>query len=345
MTPNSLLQDVDRSGRQILGNQPSLVSLAEAKTHAFMVTQYREANHHFVWHYHPEAELVWIRQGRGWRFVGQSVEHFEAGDLILLGGNVPHAWASVKGPSEEAIWTVIHFLPEQWGAEFWQLPEAQSLRRLLDKAAHGLRFRGAERWDIGQKVEELTTLRTHDLESLIQFLAICQRLVHTPHSRLDAVSADGPKTEPDPRLHHLLEWLQRQAAEPISQAEAAAQAKMSPSAFSRWFKARVGCVFHRYLNEMRVAMVCAKLSGGEGNITETAFQCGYGNLANFNRRFREITGFTPREFRAQTRQAQQESMRTFIMRLGRHGAIRVVPMASAQNRLRPGPYQPSLKSR
>ena len=93
------------------------------------------------------------------------------------------------------------------------MPEAQSLRRLLDKAAHGLRFRGAERWDIGQKVEELTTLRTHDLESLIQFLAICQRLVHTPHSRLDAVSADGPKTEPDPRLHHLLEWLQRQAAE------------------------------------------------------------------------------------------------------------------------------------
>ena len=119
---------------------------------------------------------------------------------------------------------------------------------------------------------------------------------------------------------------------------------MSPSAFSRWFKARVGCVFHRYLNEMRVAMVCAKLSGGEGNITETAFQCGYGNLANFNRRFREITGFTPRNFGSDAPGAagKHENIHHAAGPPRRHprGA-----MASAQNRLRPVRYQPSLKSR
>ena len=91
-----------------LSGHPSLEPVLVAKTHAFVATQFREPAHHFVWHYHPETELTWNRQGQGMRYVGQSVARFEAGDLVLVRGNVPHTWASAPEQRGEAIWTALH---------------------------------------------------------------------------------------------------------------------------------------------------------------------------------------------------------------------------------------------
>jgi AraC-like DNA-binding protein len=254
--------------------------------------------------------------------VGRSAERFEPGDLVLLGANLPHMWVAAD---KEAVSTVIHFLPERWGADFWQLPEVQKLRRLLAAAARGLRFTGPEAWEAGRAIEELAARPAHSLESLLGFLGICGRLVGLPHYSLNALPAEKGGAERDPRLDQVLEWIQHRAAEPITQQRAAAEVGMSPASFSRWFKRNVGHVFHRHLNELRVAMVCARLSSGPESITEAAFQSGYNNLANFNRRFLEVTGFTPSEFRLRARCMQQESGKAFVMRLGRNGAIRVTP--------------------
>jgi AraC-like DNA-binding protein len=149
-----------------------------------------------------------------------------------------------------------------------------------------------------------------------------------PRYALNALPGKETTTERDPRLDQVLAWIQRRVAEPITQEQAATEVGMSQAAFSRWFKRCVGRVFHRHLNELRVAMVCARLANGQETITEAAFHSGYNNLANFNRRFREITGFTPSEFRLRTRRMQQDSATAFVMRLGRNGAIRATPIGA-----------------
>ena len=308
-----------------INERPSLVPVLEAQTHAFVATQCREPAHHFVWHYHPETELTWIRQGQGMRYVGQSVARFEAGDLVLVRGNVPHTWASAPERRGEAIWTVIHFLPERWGPEFWQLPELRKLRALLAGNGHDVRFTGARVWKIGEAIEEFAATPARDARSVIKFLSIGEELVHTPHYKLSSLAAGGEVSDPDPRLRTVLDWLDQHIASPVSQSAAAADAGMSAAVFSRWFKQRVGCTFERYLNELRVARVCARLVNGPKSITDAAFGCGYNSLANFNRRFREITGLSPTEFRSQTRQMQEGSLHRFLIRLGRHGVVRIVP--------------------
>ena len=80
-------------------------------------------------------------------------------------------------------------------------------------------------------------------------------------------------------------------------------------------------------------MVCARLSSGQDSITEAAFQSGYNNLANFNRRFREITGLTPSEFRRRTRRMQQDTEKPFVMRLEGGGAVRVIADSPKWGRL------------
>jgi AraC-like DNA-binding protein len=313
-----------------------------AKTHAFVATQFREAAHHFLWHYHPESELVWVRQGQGMRYVGQSVAHFEAGDLVLVRGNVPHTWASAPEQRGDSIWTVIHFLPEQWGATFWQLAELRELRGLLAENAHAVRFTGEGVWKIGEAIEELAARAAGDVRSVIKFLSLGEALVRAPHYKLSSLAAGGEVSDPDPRLQTVLDWLDEHIALPVSEGAAAAEANMSASVFSRWFKQRVGCTFQRYVNELRVGRVCARLVNGPESITQAAFGCGYSSLANFNRRFRELTGLTPKAFRGQTREIQERSLHQSLVRLGRLGAVRIPPDGRGRS---PAPGNSGLRRR
>lgn len=299
------------------GGQPCLVPLVEVASHGLMVTRYQEPRFHFVWHYHPEHELVWIRKGAGTRYVGASVQQFEAGDLFLLGPNLPHTLASGASQNRGNDWTVIHFRPGLWGEAFWNLPGARNLAMLFDRARGGLHFSGAHLPAIGQKMEELAARPKHTLETLIDFLIIGRDLLNTPCESLVAMPSDQRGSQPDPRMQTLLAWLQRQPPDAeVTQIMAARHVGMSSVGFSRWFKARAGRTFRAHRNEIRIARVCALLASPDTRIGDAAYACGFDSLANFNRRFFELVGITPTEFRRQSRANQERSAMDVIMRLG-----------------------------
>src|SRR5918992_5049310 len=78
-------------------------------------------------HFHPEVEITLIESSSGRRVVGDSIEPFAPGDLVLLGENLPHQYvsdtASRKSP---ATAKVIQFRTEFLGGDAWLgLPEVK----------------------------------------------------------------------------------------------------------------------------------------------------------------------------------------------------------------------------
>ena len=120
---------------------PQRELIARDPTSSFAAFRFRSPSFPFVWHYHPEVELTCIVRGSGLRFLGDSIEAFAPGDLVLIGENVPHTWQSSNSPatadeSVEAI--VIQFPAALLGDALRTVPEFAAIQTLLTNSARGL---------------------------------------------------------------------------------------------------------------------------------------------------------------------------------------------------------------
>jgi AraC-like DNA-binding protein len=84
---------------------------------------------------------------------------------------------------------------------------------------------------------------------------------------------------------------------PLSLADVAASAGLSPFHFLRSFKRAVGVTPHQYLVQTRLIRAASLLLDTEAPVTSIAYDAGFADLANFNRSFRQALGHSPREMR------------------------------------------------
>jgi AraC-like DNA-binding protein len=251
----------------------------------------------FYWHVHPEVELTFIVRSRGRRFVGDSIEPYEDGDLVLLGSNLPHTWDSDprrRGPHEAVF---CQFSESFLGAEFLRSPEMAPARRLLDRAARGLRFTGRTQRAVARRMEGMDRLR--GLARLAALLEVLDELARSRDVRPLSSREFVPERGDAGRIDRVLRVLNDRCTGRITLAEAAAAAHLSVPAFSRFFRRKTGRTLVAYLNELRTGLACRELVESDRSISDIAFDCGFNNLSNFNRRFLELKGMAPRAFRGQ----------------------------------------------
>ena len=189
-----------------------------------------------------------------------------------------------------------HLLVENSRTKVPSHPHESTETRLLARAQRGLRF---EARDVRGCLELFERIE-HSPPGASRLAVWLEILECLARSRRPQYLNPVPFTEVevDLRLQKMLAWVETHADEPnMTQAQAAQEVRMSPQAFCRFFRTRTGRTFQRYVSEVRVVRTCCGLLNGEIGISEIALQSGFNNLANFNRRFREITGRTPREYR------------------------------------------------
>jgi AraC-like DNA-binding protein len=99
------------------------------------------------------------------------------------------------------------------------------------------------------------------------------------------------------RLLRARDAMDRSFAEPLNVRTIAAVAHVSPSHFSRSFRAVFGETPHRYLQRRRVERSMFLLRETGRSVTDICFDVGFTSLGTFSRTFREIVGESPSDYR------------------------------------------------
>jgi transcriptional regulator GlxA family with amidase domain len=74
-------------------------------------------------------------------------------------------------------------------------------------------------------------------------------------------------------------------------------AGLSPYHFLRTFERLTGTTPHQYVLRARLREAARRLASEPGKVVEIAFDCGFGDISNFNRAFRAEFSASPRRYR------------------------------------------------
>ena len=225
-------------------------------------------------HWHREHELVWVEKGKVTLMADGNLFTLEQEDAAFLHSEEPHSLRSESG----AVVAVVKL-------------DKEHFRRLLDS----------------QKLQSPVLCHTPSIKEAIRLLQAEQR-------HADAYSADvidctvtrllveilrhNPLTEPGQHsdttenYKTLLDRIARDYAY-VTFDEAAEMMHFSRPYFSRYFHKHTGMSFTRYLNTIRISVAVERLLQGGSTVTEVSQSCGFNTIRNFNRVFKEMTGYTP----------------------------------------------------
>jgi transcriptional regulator GlxA family with amidase domain len=140
-----------------------------------------------------------------------------------------------------------------------------------------------------------TTLKFASLISILDILSEgpdkdLQKLTspaYTPVLKQDTVS----------KLNKIINYIIENKKRKITLEEISDLVNMTNKSFCRFFKKNTGKNFITYVNEIRIGEACKFLITSDYTISEVCHESGFNNISNFNRRFQEFKGMSPREYR------------------------------------------------
>ncbi|NIG54489.1 AraC family transcriptional regulator [Chitinophaga sp. Cy-1792] len=256
-------------------------------------------------HFHAECQITYIVKSSGHKVIGDCVENFEPGELILLGSYIPHVWynSSTKPAKREqgeaARSVALFFHPDKLVTLLSSFFSTKKLEAVLEVAKRGMKFHGAAREQLKVLLLKMAQLEPGP-QQLMLLLEMVQLLTNVKeYTLLAGTGYTNTYTNKDSeKMDRLFKYVFDNYSREISLDEAAALIHMNKQAFCRYFKGRTQKTFVEFVNEVRITAACKLLSAGEESVGNIAYQCGFNSLTNFNRFFKKIKNVSPLKYKS-----------------------------------------------
>ncbi len=268
-----------------------------AGTRPFMAQQIAIRRNAVPYHRHATHELLYVTEGNGEYCMGDHIGAFKAGDLFLIGPDLPHRFVCVPGGNasgtESCIQsTILHFRLDCLGNSFFELPENRKLRQLFSQPHTSMKIEGQHKREIVARMKALAGNRPGG--SVLELLWIFSLLSESTPIGCDPTGlANGTQA----RLKGLMAYIDDRLDEKLSIREAAAHLHMSVATLSRFFKANTGMTVFQYIGKRRVQRACQLLADQRHSFAEVRQLAGFESASNFIQQFRRYMACVPREYR------------------------------------------------
>ncbi len=251
------------------------------------------------YHFHPEVEVTFVSESRGTCVVGDHVGAFQEGELYFLGANLPHVFRNTLPSERGAAAEVLHFSRDRMEGFFQGVVEMRGFSQLLERIGRGVIF---DRRTSARSAPLLAEVReASGAKRLAAFFELMDVLIKAaPRSR--ALASVGYCPSPgsmggSERIRRACDFILEEFRGEIPHKEMARRVQMVPAAFSRLFRRTTRKTFTRFVSEVRVGHACRLLRDSDRTVVDIAFDSGFTNLSNFNRRFRELMKMAPKDYR------------------------------------------------
>ncbi|WP_370577406.1 helix-turn-helix domain-containing protein [Mucilaginibacter sp. SP1R1] len=251
----------------------------------------------FLWHYHPEYELVYVEADAGIRHVGTHISGYTQSDLVLIGSNLPHLNFDYRLRNDYHQ-IVVQLRTNFMGDAISYAPELSLVNKLFKNAAYGVAFYGDTRTLVAQKLKQL-----HDIDNfdqLLELMNIFQLLAGSNEYTLlnnDETSKDFILKDKI-RMGAIYEYIDAHYAQKPDVNVVAGKVNLTTAAFCRYFKRQTNITFTEFVNQYRIERA-KNLLMQDKNVTETCYAVGFETLSYFNKLFNKLVGKNPSDFKKQ----------------------------------------------
>jgi AraC-like DNA-binding protein/mannose-6-phosphate isomerase-like protein (cupin superfamily) len=249
-------------------------------------------------HRQESWELTYIITGRGTRVIGNTIEPFVEGEIILIPPHIPHCWSFDEKVSDERgkIENICIFFGESFlenNKAFF--PEMEIVIEGIQKITDAIAYTGQSQKEIQDIMKTMIKQnRIERLASVIRLLALLASAKHT--SIVGRPVVEDSKTE---RLQLLYLYVMNNYPNEINLADVAKFIGMEKSSFCVFFKKATGQSFFSFLTEYRIEASCKMLLNTSRSVAEIGNASGFGDVPYYNRVFKKQKGITPGQYRIQ----------------------------------------------
>ena len=248
-------------------------------------------------HQQETWELSYIITGSGARIIGDVVENFSKGEIILIPPNIPHCWSfeeSVHDHEGKIENITIVFENDFLKNCALIFPELSITIAELEGNENAVSFTGEHL----QKLQALMTLMIHqnDIERISSFIQLLDLISHCKEMQIVGRPVIENKQEKKLQKIHLyvLSNFQRN----ITLEEISQSVGMQKSSFCVFFRRMTGKSFFTYLTEFRIESSCQMLLKTKLSVKEICIASGFSDIPYYNRVFKKIKGMNPSYYRS-----------------------------------------------